>query len=118
MPGNSIKLLDMVRQALLDMKAVDLIHADVREMLTLTDYMVIASGRSGRHVRALADKLVETAKHNNCNPIGIEGYEHNEWILVDLGGVVIHIMQTAQREYYELEKLWLSDEQETGQETG
>jgi ribosome-associated protein len=68
--------------------------------------MIIASGRSNRQVRALADKVLETAKLHHLDTIGIEGQQQGEWVLIDLGDVVIHIMQPAIREYYQLEKLW------------
>lgn len=89
------------------MKAIDVISVNVRDAVSFADYIVVATGRSSRHVRALANQVLEAAQNAGFNSIGIEGYEHNEWILVDLGDVVVHLMQPALREYYELEKLWL-----------
>ncbi|MGV0005246.1 MAG: ribosome silencing factor [Candidatus Porifericomitaceae bacterium WSBS_2022_MAG_OTU9] len=101
------ELLTSIEQALSDMKAIDTISANVQGVVSFTDYIVVATGRSSRHVRALASNVIEAAQNIGCYPVGIEGYEHNEWILVDLGSVVVHLMQSTQREYYELEKLWL-----------
>jgi ribosome-associated protein len=75
-------------------------------MTSITDYMIVASGRSNRQVRALADKVVEATATVGVKPLGIEGQEPGEWILIDLGDVVVHTMQPATRDFYQLEKLW------------
>ena len=92
--------------ALDEFKAIDIRVLDVREMTTVTDFMIVASGRSDRHVRALGDNLVRKAKKEGHAPLGVEGEREGEWILVDLCDVVVHIMLPEIREFYQLEKLW------------
>ena len=101
-------LKELVTDALADLKAVELKVLDVRGMTSITDYMVIASGTSDRHVRALADHVVLKAKEAGQAPLGVEGGDTGEWVLVDLGDVVVHVMQPRVRDYYNLEKLWSS----------
>ena len=92
--------------ALEDLKARDIKVLDVKNLTSITDNMIIASGRSNRQVRALAEKIMETAKLNQTQVLGTEGQEQGEWVLIDLGDVVVHVMQPAIRDYYQLEKLW------------
>lgn len=89
-----------------DLKARDVQTFDVRKLTTMTDYMIIASGRSGRQVKSIADKVLETAKTRQVKPLGVEGQQQAEWILIDFGDVIAHIMHPDTREYYQLEKLW------------
>ncbi len=96
----------LVIAALEDLKAVDIIVLDVRGRSTITDYMVIASGTSDRHVKALADKVVEKAKEAGVRPLGIEDSKESGWVLVDLVDVVVHVMRPDVRSFYNLEKLW------------
>lgn len=96
----------LITGALEDLKAVDVRTFDVQRLTTITDTMIIASGTSDRHVRALADKVVEAARANGCKPMGTEGEGDGEWVLVDLGDVVVHVMQPRIRDFYNLEKLW------------
>jgi len=98
--------LEMVRTALDDLKARDIRVIDVRQMTAIMDYLVIASGSSDRHVRSIADNLAETAKATGQPPLGIEGQDGGEWVLVDLQDVVVHVMQPRVREFYKLEDLW------------
>lgn len=99
-------LLDTVLHALDELKAKNVSSLDVKELTSIADNMVIASGTSTRHVKALADNVVEQAKEKGFRPIGVEGAEGADWVLVDLGDVIVHIMQQSTREYYDLERLW------------
>lgn len=103
---NINKLVDITLNALNDNKAIDINVFDVTNLTTISDYMIIASGRSSRQVSAIADKVVEAAKENNIQPLGVEGRREGEWVLVDLGDIIVHIMHPECREYYQLEKLW------------
>ena len=100
------KQLSTVLAALDEMKARNVTTLDVRAMTSVADDMVIASGTSSRHVKSLADTVVDKAKKAGFAPLGTEGTQTAEWILVDLGDVIVHIMQPAAREYYDLERLW------------
>lgn len=102
----SRKLAALVESALDDMKARDVRVIDVRKLTPVTDYMVIATGTSDRHVRSIADRLVEQATGAGCAPLGTEGEEAGEWVLVDLQDVVVHVMQAKVRDLYKLENLW------------
>lgn len=99
-------LLPQVIDALEELKAQNITELDVRDVTSMADYMVIASGTSNRHVKALADNVVEVAKKAEHPPIGTEGEDTGEWILVDLGDVIVHLMLPATREFYDLERLW------------
>ncbi|HEX5048462.1 MAG TPA: ribosome silencing factor [Gammaproteobacteria bacterium] len=96
----------MVTTALDDLKGQQITVLDVRHLTSVTDTMVVASGRSDRHVRALADTVVEQCAKAGVRPIGVEGQKSGEWVLVDLGDVVVHVMLPRVREFYNLEKLW------------
>jgi ribosome-associated protein len=102
----STQLLTLVLAALDDGKGKDIKVIDVRDKTNITDYMVIASGTSDRHVVSLADRVVDKVKENHLNPLGVEGEDTGEWVLVDLGDAVIHVMKPQTREFYQLEKLW------------
>ena len=99
-------LLELAQTSLEDSKARDIRVLDVRSLTTVTDYLLVASGTSDRHVKALASQLVETAKQAGQVPIGVEGEDSGEWVLVDLADVVVHVMQARAREFYKLEDLW------------
>ena len=99
------KLLQNVLRDLEDLKAVNVVTLDVRKLTSITDFMVIASGNSRKHVSAIVDNLVHNMKTRSIYP-AVEGDANEEWLLVDLGDVVVHIMQTKTREFYNLEKLW------------
>ncbi len=103
---NSEALTDLVIDALDDVKAKDIVRLDVRDMTTVTDYMVVASGTSNRHVKALVDNVAEKAKEAGHRPVGIEGEEGGEWVLLDLQDTLVHVMLPKVREFYNLEKLW------------
>jgi ribosome-associated protein len=100
------KLLAVTRDALADVKARDIRVLDVRELTSVADYLVIASGTSDRHVKSLADRVVEQATAAGVRALGVEGRDGGEWVLVDLQDVVVHIMQPKAREFYKLESLW------------
>ena len=102
----SKQLLALAENALTDLKARDVTVLDVRQLTPIADYMVVASGTSDRHVKSIADRLVQRASDAGCPPLGIEGTESGEWVLVDLADVVVHIMQPKAREFYKLEGLW------------
>ena len=103
---NSEALTDLVVDALDDVKARDIVRLDVRDVTTVTDFMVVASGTSNRHVKALVDNVAEKAKAAGHRAIGIEGEEGGEWVLLDLQDTLVHVMLPKVREFYNLEKLW------------
>jgi ribosome-associated protein len=96
----------MALEALEALKADNVVVLDVREIASFTDYMIFASGSSTRHVSAIAEAVIEAAKTADQPLVGVEGEEVGEWVLVDLGDVVVHVMLPDVRLYYELEKLW------------
>jgi len=100
------ELKDIVVKALEDVKAEDISVIDVRERTSVTDFMVLASGTSNRHVRSLAESVVTEAKEKGVRTAGVEGGNASDWILVDLGDVVVHVMMPATREFYDLERFW------------
>jgi ribosome-associated protein len=99
-------LRDCAIEALEDRKGQKILALDVRRLTSIADIMVIVSGTSNRHVKALVDSVVEAATAAGCKPIGVEGLETNEWVLVDLGDVLVHVMQAEPRAHYDLERLW------------
>ena len=102
----SEQLRELVMEALEHRKANDIRVLDVRSLTDITDYMIVASGRSTRQVSAIAEHLIEQAKAQNQRPMGTEGLRHGEWVLVDLCDVIVHLMTQETREFYQLEKLW------------
>ena len=102
----SKKIADTVVNALENLKARDICVLDVRKMTSITDTMIIASGTSDRQVRALAEEVIEKCKETSERPIGVEGLEGGEWVLVDLADVLVHVMLPKIRDFYNLEKLW------------
>ena len=104
--NESDQLLKIVMAAIEDMKGVDIRVIDVRDQTSITDRMVIVSGTSVRHVKALAENVALEAKKNGYTPLGVEGEDVGEWVLVDLADVVIHVMMPEIRDFYALEKLW------------
>jgi len=114
----SNELLELARTALDDMKAQDLRVLDVRGITSVTDYLLVASGTSDRHVRSVAQQVIDTAKQAGESPLGIEGLESGEWVLVDLNDVVVHVMQPRVREFYKLEDLWEVGSKAPARESG
>lgn len=100
------QLQAIVIAALEDRKAQDIQIIDVRKKSSVTDIMVIASGTSTRHVKSLADSVIEKVKAGGLRPLGVEGEQVGEWVLVDIGDVVVHVMLPSVREFYGLERLW------------
>ena len=99
-------LLKLAQDSLEDLKARDVQVLDVRRLTSVTDYLLIASGTSDRHVRSMADSVAQVAKNAGQIPLGVEGLDAGEWVLVDLIDVVVHVMQPRVREFYKLEDLW------------
>ena len=108
---HSSELVELVEDSMNDLKAAEIRVLDVSAMTSITDFMVIASGTSDRHVRSIANRVVERAKQAGHGALGVEGHEYGEWVLVDLGDVVVHVMQPATRGFYKLENLWAMQEQ-------
>ncbi|MBL4712443.1 MAG: ribosome silencing factor [Gammaproteobacteria bacterium] len=100
------KLKQLAITALEDLKAEDITVIDVIGKTTVTDWIIVATGSSSRHVKSIANNVVIKAKNANQKPLGIEGEGEGEWVLVDLGDVIVHVMQRQVREYYDLESLW------------
>ena len=100
------EIRDLAINALDEMKGIDIVAMDVRTLTSITDYMVICTGRSSRHVKALAETVSTTAKANKVGFVRTEGENDSEWVLVDLGDVVVHVMLPATRTFYSLEDLW------------
>ena len=103
------ELLTLVLAALDEGKGRDIKVIDVRKKTSVTDYMIIASGTSERHVKSLAEHVIEKAKGSQIHPLGVEGQATGEWVLVDLGDAIIHVMKPQVREFYQLEKFWQGD---------
>lgn len=108
-------LVKLAIAALEDIKAQDIITIDVREKTSITDFMVIASGTSSRHVKSLVDNVLEKVKEQGVRPIGSEGLDTGEWALLDLGDIVVHVMLPTTRQFYDLERLWQGAEQSRAQ---
>ena len=110
MQKNSLEVL--VTDELSNMKALNVKTVDVKELTTITDTMIIASGTSDRHTQSIARHIIDKAKAQGFTPVGVEGQQTGEWILVDLGDVVVHIMLPRIRDFYNLEKLWCFNDTE------
>ena len=105
-PVHGDALLSVAQDALDDLKAVEPVVLDVRSLSSVMDYLIVASGTSSRHVKSLADNVLMKAKAPGVRPLGVEGERAGEWVLVDFGDVVVHVMQPAARSFYDLERLW------------
>lgn len=113
------ELLNIVQTVLDERKGQHITTLDVRGKTSFTDYMVIATGTSDRHIKSLCDYVAEKAKEKGFNPLGIEGDLGSDWVLLDLGDVIVHVMTAQSREFYQLEKLWSVDyAKEVTQQTG
>ena len=103
---NSEDLCDLIVDALEEVKGQDIIKLYVRDMTSVTDWMIVASGTSSRHVQALVDNVAQKAKAAGHRPMGVEGESGGEWVLLDLQDALVHVMLPKVREFYNLEKLW------------
>ncbi|TBR39976.1 MULTISPECIES: ribosome silencing factor [Dyella] len=113
---NTESLRKHVINALEDLKAKDIREIDVRGKTSIADLLVVASGTSARHVKSIADEVVKFAKKAGVMPIGVEGEQEAEWVLVDLGDVIVHVMLPRIREFYGLERLWTVGDREADNE--
>src|SRR5262245_49285359 len=104
MPKKSLHKI--VLDALEDSKAIDIVDLDVRELTDIADRMIICTGTSKRHLQSMADNVIEKSKEAGNPVVGLEGEQEGEWVLVDLGDIIIHLMLASVREFYSLEKLW------------
>ncbi len=102
----NVQLKDFAVNELEEIKAKDIKVIELPDDNTIADYMIICSGTSSRHVKSIAALLVKSLKENDTPPIGVEGEDASEWVLVDCGDVIVHVMQSVTRDYYQLEKLW------------
>ena len=117
-PPSVPALLASVNAALEELKAKDAVQIDVRGKSSVADYMVIASGTSTRHVKSIGDEVVRFAKDLGVMPLGVEGEREAEWVLVDLGDVIVHVMLPRVREFYALERLWTVGDQAPADDDG
>ncbi len=99
-------MLELIHDQLADNKAENVQTIDIQGRSSLADYIVIASGNSGRHLKAMAEHLIIQLKRRESPPLGVEGEREGEWVLVDAGDVIVHLMLPRIREFYNLEKLW------------
>jgi ribosome silencing factor RsfS/YbeB/iojap len=118
LPAFTANLRKQVIAALDELKARDIKEIDVREKASFTDLLVIASGTSSRHVKSIADEVVKFSKRAGVMPLGVEGEKEAEWVLVDLGDIVVHVMLPRIREFYALERLWLVGEESPPEAVG
>ena len=105
----TISLKNKILKSLEDIKAVNPIAINVKKISTLTDFMIVASGTSVRHITAISEKVIEGLKQNKVDGIKVEGQGGDDWVLVDAGDVIVHLMSTEAREFYDLESLWDPD---------
>lgn len=111
-PAKDVKAI--VIAALEDLKGKNIVTLDVRPLTGVTDFMIIASGNSSRHVKSLADNVLLEAKKQGINSLGTEGQQAADWVLVDFGDVLVHVMQEDTRRFYDLEKLWTNPDSAAG----
>lgn len=104
----TLSLAKQIAAAADKIKAVDLKILDLRKITSFTDFFVIASGTSDRHVEAIVDSVVVEMKKKNYHPISVEGYGHSQWVIADFGDVVVHVFYPMMREIYAIERLWSS----------
>jgi ribosome-associated protein len=105
-PSSTGETLQIVLSRLEDMKAEDIVTIDLNGKSSIADFMVVASGRSNRHVGAVADNVVQELKKSGLKEIRVEGQPHCEWVLIDIGDVIVHVFRPEVRDFYSLEKMW------------
>lgn len=105
-PVTAKQLKDIAQAALEDLKGRDITVLDVRRLTSVTDYMVFCSGTSNRHVKSLAENVELEAKRRGAHLIGMEGQQEGEWVLVDFGDIIVHVMLPETRAFYDLERMW------------
>jgi len=105
----TIPLKNKIIESLKDIKAVNPIAINVKKITSLTDFMIIASGTSNRHITAISEKVIDGLKENKIKELRVEGQGDDDWVLVDAGDVIIHLMSSEAREFYDLESLWDPD---------
>ena len=103
------RVRDLVLSSLDELKTVNPVTINVKKISNFTDYMMIASGTSSRHIQSIGEKVLEDLKSKKIKPLGVEGQGSEEWLLIDLGDVVLHLMSTNARTFYDLESLWDPD---------
>ena len=100
------RLSKVIAGSVSELKAIDIRVLDLENLSSFTDFFVVCSGTSNRHVQAIADRVLADLKKDGNNALGIEGYDKGEWVLVDFGNVVVHVFQPETREIYNIERLW------------
>ena len=108
-PSPELTMIDVVLQSLEDAKAEQTVSIDIAGKSSLADHMVVTSGRSNRHVAAVADQVVKALRENGFSKPRVEGLPHADWVLVDGGDVIVHIFRPDVREFYNIEKMWQAD---------
>lgn len=99
-------LYDLIMESIIDSKSIDIMSIDISEVSLMADYFIICSGRSRAHIQGISNNVLEKAKENNFKLYNISGYEQGDWVLIDLGNVIVHVMNNEIRSFYKLEKLW------------
>lgn len=100
------KLHDLAQKALEDLKGQDIVSINISKMSTIADYMIVVTATSSRHAKSMADEVVKRCKAAGAPPRSMEGQETGEWVLIDLGDVIVHVMLASVRKLYDLESLW------------
>jgi ribosome-associated protein len=107
--AGELQMIDVVLKSLEDAKAEQTVSIDITGKSSLSDHMVVTSGRSNRHVSAVADQVVKALREHGFGKPRVEGLPHADWVLVDGGDVIVHIFRPEVREFYNLEKMWAAE---------
>ena len=110
-PSVERSLQEQILESLHDSKAEEVVSIDLRGLSSMADFMIIASGRSDRHVKAISETLAETLKHEMNLSARLEGKDQGDWVLIDAGDIIVHVFRPEVRRFYQLEKLWTSVDQ-------